>query len=85
LTRAVAGRMRGYPRFMSDKKFSKGDKVTWQSHGSTAEGEVVEKITSDKQAAGRKVKASKDEPQYRVVSDKSGGDAVHKPDALKKK
>ncbi|MCK0174312.1 MULTISPECIES: DUF2945 domain-containing protein [Mycobacteriaceae] len=70
---------------MSDKEFSKGDKVTWQSHGSTAEGEVVEKITSDKQAAGRKVKASKDDPQYRVVSDKSGGDAVHKPDALKKK
>ncbi|KUI22334.1 DUF2945 domain-containing protein [Mycobacterium sp. GA-2829] len=70
---------------MSDQEFKKGDKVTWKSHGSTAEGEVVEKITSETEAAGRKVKASKDEPQYRVVSDKSGGDAVHKPGALDKK
>jgi hypothetical protein len=68
-----------------DKSLKPGDKVEWKSHGSTAEGEVVERITEDTEAAGRKVKASKDEPQYRVVSDKSGGDAVHKPEALKKK
>lgn len=67
------------------QEFTKGDKVTWQSHGSTASGTVEEKITSDTTAAGRKVRASKDEPQYRVVSDKSGGDAVHKPEALTKK
>jgi hypothetical protein len=65
-------------------ELKKGDKVTWQSHGSTAEGTVEKKITSDTQTAGRQVRASKDEPQYRVRSDKSGGDAVHKPDALKK-
>jgi hypothetical protein len=68
---------------MSD--FSKGDQVTWQSHGNTVEGTVEEKITSDTEAAGRTVRASQDEPQYRVRSDKSGGDAVHKPDALEKK
>jgi Hypervirulence associated proteins TUDOR domain len=67
------------------KEFKKGDKVTWQSHGSTAEGTVEEKITSDSNTAGRQVRASKDDPQYRVRSEKSGGDAVHKPDALKKK
>jgi hypothetical protein len=67
------------------KEFKKGDKVTWQSHGSTAEGKVEEKITSDTEEAGRKVRASSDEPQYKVRSEKSGGDAVHKPDALKKK
>ena len=66
------------------KEFKKGDKVSWQSHGSTAEGTVEEKITSEKEAAGRKVKASKDEPQYLVESDKSGKEAVHKPDALDK-
>ncbi|BCI53199.1 hypothetical protein NIIDNTM18_24770 [Mycolicibacterium litorale] len=70
---------------MSDQEFTKGDKVSWRSHGSTAEGEVVEKITSETEAAGRKVKASEDEPQYRVRSEKSGNDAVHKPGALKKK
>ena len=67
------------------KEFKKGDKVTWQSHGSTAEGKVEKKITSETEEAGRTVKASKDEPQYLVKSDKSGGEAVHKPGALKKK
>jgi hypothetical protein len=70
---------------MSNHQFRKGDKVTWQSHGNTAEGTVEEKITSDTTAAGRKVRASEEEPQYRVRSDKSGNDAVHKPEALTKK
>lgn len=65
--------------------FKKGDKVTWQSHGSTAEGTVERKITEDTEAGGRTVRASKDEPQYLVTSDKSGGTAVHKPTALTKK
>ena len=61
--------------------FKKGDRVTWQSHGSTAEGVVEKKITSDTEAAGRTVRASKDAPQYLVRSD-NGGEAVHKPGAL---
>lgn len=65
--------------------FKKGDKVTWQSHGGTAEGEVLRKVTEDTELAGRTVRASKDEPQYLVRSEKSGGEAVHKPDALTKK
>lgn len=67
---------------MADDDFSKGDAVSWKSHGGTAEGEVVKKITSDTEAAGRTVRASKDDPQYLVRSDKSGGEAVHKPSAL---
>jgi len=70
---------------MADKTFKKGDKVEWQSHGSAAKGGVERKITSDTEAGGRKVRASKEEPQYLVVSDESGGDAVHKPSALKKR
>ncbi len=66
-------------------EFKKGDKVSWQSHGSTTHGTVEKKITSDTEEAGRKVKASKDEPQYLVKSDKSGGTAVHKPSALTKR
>lgn len=61
-----------------------GDHVTWKSHGGEAEGEVVRKITSDTEAAGRTVRASPDDPQYLVKSDKSGGEAVHKPSALEK-
>ena len=69
---------------MADDKFEPDDQVEWKSHGGTAVGKVKKKITSETEAGGRKVKASEEEPQYLVVSDKSGGDAVHKPAALKK-
>ena len=62
-------------------EFSKGDRVRWNSHGSDATGEVLRKLTSDTEEAGRTVRASKDEPQYLVRSD-NGGEAVHKPQAL---
>lgn len=64
-------------------EFNNGDRVRWSSHGGTAEGEVVRKITSDTEAGGRTVRADKDNPQYLVRSD-NGGEAVHKPDALQR-
>ncbi|OBG90584.1 hypothetical protein A5697_11935 [Mycobacterium sp. E3251] len=70
---------------MGDKKFQEGDKVEWRSHGSTVRGTVEREITSDTQAAGRTVRASEDEPQYQVRSDKTGADAVHKPSALRRR
>jgi hypothetical protein len=66
------------------QEFSKGDHVSWKSHGGTAEGTVQREITEETEAAGRKVKASPDDPQYEVKSEKSGGTAVHKPAALEK-
>ena len=66
---------------MADE-FSKGDKVSWKSHGGEAVGTVEKKITSDTEAAGRTVRASNDDPQSLVKSEKSGGEAVHKPSAL---
>ncbi|WP_028642418.1 DUF2945 domain-containing protein [Nocardioides sp. URHA0020] len=70
---------------MTGDDFQPGDHVTWSSHGGQAEGRVKKKITSDTEAAGRTVRASADEPQYLVVSDKSGGEAVHRPEALTRK
>jgi hypothetical protein len=64
--------------------FKQGDLVTWKSHGGYAEGEVLRKITEDTELGGRKVRASEDDPQYLVRSDKSGGEAAHKPAALRK-
>ena len=64
--------------------FKKGDRVKWSSHGGEAVGTVERKITSDTEAAGRTVRASKDDPQYLVKSEKSGGTAVHKPSALRR-
>ena len=65
------------------KQLKPGDKVSWKSHGGTAEGKVVRKQTSDTQIKGHKVRASADDPQYIVRSDK-GGEAAHKPTALDK-
>ena len=67
------------------EELKRGGRVRWKSHGGEAEGPVETKITEDTEAAGRKVKASEDDPQYLVKSDKSGGEAVHKPAALKRK
>ena len=68
------------------QEFKKGDKVVWSSHGQDDTPGVVErKITADTEAGGRKVKAAEDEPQYLVRSEKGGGEAVHKPDALKQR
>jgi Hypervirulence associated proteins TUDOR domain len=70
---------------MADRHLRNGDTVEWKSHGQNVTGTVVEKITDNEEAAGRTVRASKDEPQYRVTSDKTGADAVHKPDALNRR
>jgi len=70
---------------MTDE-FKQGDKVVWSSHGKDDTPGVVErKLTSETTAAGRKVKASEGEPRYLVRSDKGGGEAVHKPSALKRR
>ena len=65
-------------------EFEQGDKVKWKSHGGEAVGHVEKKITTDTEAGGRQVRASEDEPQYLVKSEKSGGEAVHKPEALER-
>ena len=65
------------------KELKSGDKVTWSSHGGTAHGTVEKKQTSDTKIKSHTVRASKDDPQYIVKSDK-GGKAAHKADALKK-
>ncbi len=61
-----------------------GDEVEWNSHGGTARGKVIKKVTADTKLAARQVRASEEERQYLVRSDASGGEAVHKPAALRK-
>ncbi|MGJ7043801.1 DUF2945 domain-containing protein [Shinella sp. BE166] len=68
---------------MSDK-FKKGDKVNWETSQGETEGKVVRKQTSETRIKGHTVKATKDDPQFIVESDKSGKRAAHKPEALKK-
>lgn len=67
------------------KTLKAGDKVKWDTPQGETSGEVVKKETGTTKAGGHTAKATKDDPQYRVKSDKSGKEAVHKPDELKKK
>jgi hypothetical protein len=69
---------------MTEKTFKAGDKVEWDSSGGHSVGKVVKKVTSPTQIKGHKVAASKDNPEYIVKSDKSGKEAAHKPESLKK-
>ncbi|MFF7361598.1 HVA1 family protein [Streptomyces sp. NPDC008125] len=68
-----------------DKKLSKGDDVSWKSHGQNVEGSVRRKIDKRTEAAGRTVDASEAQPQYEVRSDRTGKSAVHKPESLRKR
>ena len=68
---------------MTDE-LKKGDKVAWDSSGGHSVGKVVKKQTTPTQIKGHKVAASKENPEYIVKSDKSGKEAAHKPDSLKK-
>jgi len=65
------------------KQLKAGDRVTWQSHGGTARGKVVRKLTAETQIRGHKVAASKENPEYLVETDE-GKQAAHKAEALTK-
>ena len=66
-------------------KFSKGDKVSWNSEEGKIDGEVVKLHEKDFQFMGKQRRASKDDPQYEVKSDKTDAHAAHKEDALHKR
>lgn len=67
------------------KTLKKGDKVAWDSSGGSTRGVVKKKLTSTTHIKGHTAKATKDDPQYLVKSDKSGAEAAHKPEELKKR
>ena len=66
------------------KNLKSGDKVKWDTPQGETHGKVTKKVTSTTKVKGHTAKATKDDPQYKVKSDKSGKEAVHKPDELKK-
>ena len=66
-----------------EKALHKGDKVSWKSHGGSAHGRIVRKLTSETHIKGHKVAASEEDPEY-LVETEEGKHAAHKPEALKK-
>ena len=61
-----------------------GDKVSWDSSGGHSTGKVVKKETGTAHVKGHTAKATKEKPEFRVKSDKSGKEAIHRPEELKK-
>ena len=68
---------------MSDT-FKAGDKVQWHSPQGTIHGTVKKKLTHATDIKGHHVAATPENPEYLVVSDKTGAEAAHKASALKK-
>ena len=64
--------------------FKVGDHVEWNSEAGRVRGTIKKRITSEITFKGYTVHASKEEPQYLIVSDKTDHQAMHKGSALKK-
>lgn len=64
--------------------FKPGDNVEWDTSQGKTEGEVKKKLTGPMDIKKHHAAASSDNPEYLVESDKSGKEAAHKPEELRK-
>lgn len=62
----------------------KGDHVKWEFQNGETHGTITKIHTKDFMFMNRQRRASESEPQYEVMSEKTGKTAVHKESALKK-
>jgi DUF2945 family protein len=61
-----------------------GDNVEWKTSQGKTEGAVKKKLTRPARIKGHQVSASPENPEYLVESEKTGAEAAHKPESLKK-
>ncbi len=61
------------------KRFKPGDRVQWNTPQGKTTGIVKKKLTSAKKIKGHVAKATRENPEYLVQSDKSGKQAAHNP------
>ncbi|HEX7788204.1 MAG TPA: DUF2945 domain-containing protein [Methylomirabilota bacterium] len=66
------------------RTFEIGDRVSWNSEAGRVSGVIRKKISSPIRFKGYTVRASKQEPQYLIESEKTDHVAVHKGSALRK-
>ena len=65
-------------------KFAKGDHVSWNSEVGRVRGRISKIHERDFKFMGKDRRASTEEPQYKVKSDKTDHAAAHREDALTK-
>lgn len=63
-------------------KLKQGDRVEWNTRQGKTTGTVKKKLTDETDIKGHTAKASEDDPQYLVESERTGNEAAHRPDAL---
>lgn len=68
----------------SSTEYSVGDHVSWNSEAGRVRGTITKVHTSDFEFKGRMRRASSEEPQYEIESDKTGHLAAHKGSALRR-
>ena len=61
-----------------------GDHVQWNSEAGRITGKITKVHKQDFEFMGRTRRASAEDPQFEVESDKTGHKAAHKGDALSK-
>jgi len=66
------------------QKFSMGDHVSWNSEAGRVGGTIQRIHTSDFDYKGHTHRATADDPQYEIKSDKTDHIAAHKGSALTK-
>lgn len=66
------------------RAFKVGDHVSWNSEAGRVSGIIRKKIVAPTEFKGYTVRASREEPQYLIESDKTDHLAVHKGSALRR-
>ena len=66
------------------KELKPGDRVQWNTPQGKTTGTVKKKLTSAKKIKGHVAKASRQNPESLVQSEKSGKQAAHRPGELRK-
>ena len=66
------------------ERFSIGDHVTWNSEAGRVSGHIIRVHTSNFEYKGHPRRASIEEPQDEITSDKTEHVAAHKGSALRK-
>lgn len=66
------------------KKFRVGDHVSWNSEAGRVSGRITKVHECDFDYKGHIHRATKDDPQYEIASDKTDHVAAHKGSALTK-
>ena len=65
-------------------EFAVGDHVSWNSEAGRVSGRITKVHTADFEYKGHRRRASEDEPQYEIASDKTDHVAAHKESALRR-